>query len=135
MPGPTDFPQILTTTSTATQAITTTTETVIATLTNINSRGSNFPINFTGSAVFVVQAATTLVTMRIRIGSVTGTVIGVAQPVAGGIAGDITNADGTVGAQFVPSAEVAGMTVVLTIQATAAGANWNVTYASLIAQQ
>lgn len=135
MPGPTSFPQIAQTTNTGTQSITTTTETVIATLSNVNSRGSNYPINFNGSAVFAVQAATTAVTMRIRQGSLTGSIVGTAQQVSGGVAGDITAGDGTIGATLTPAAEVANATYVLTIQATAAAANWNVTYANLTAVQ
>lgn len=135
MPGPTEFPQIATVTNTGVQAITTNTETVIATLTNLNSRGSNYPINITGSAAFAVNASTTLTTMRIRLATVTGTIIGAAQPVQGGVAGDVNTADGTIGAIYTPSLEVAGLTLVLTIQATAAAANWNVTFAHLVAQQ
>ena len=135
MPGPTEFPQILQTNNTGTQSITTTTETVIATLTNINSRGSNYPINLAASAVFAINASTTSVTMRLRLGTVTGTVIGAAQVVSGGVAGDISAGDGSIGATYTPSLEVAGLTVVLTIQAAAAAANWNVTYANIVAQQ
>lgn len=135
MPGITAFPQILSVTNTGTQLITTTTETVISTLQNVNSRGSNYPINIQGSAVFAINASTTTVTMRLRLGSLTGTLLGQAQPVSGGIAGDITAGDGTIGAQYTPSLEVAGLVIVLTIQATAAAANWNVTYSNITAQQ
>ena len=132
---PTPFPQIATVSNTGTQSITTTAETVISTLSNINSRGANFPVNLTGSAVFAVAAATTQTVMRIRLGTVTGTIVGSPQTVEGGVAGDIAFADGTVFAQYTPSGEMAGQTFVLTIQATGAGANWNVTSAQLIAQQ
>lgn len=135
MPGPTAFPQIATVVNTNTQTVVTTAETVIATLTGINSRGSNFPINITGSAVFAVSAATTSTTLRIRLGGVTGTVLGQPQTVQGGVAGDVNAADATVGAVYVPSLEVAGLTLVLTIAAAAAAANWNVTLAQLVAQQ
>lgn len=135
MPGPTAFPQILQSTNTGTQSITTTTETVIATLNNINSKGQGYALNISGSAVFAIQAATTAVTMRLRVGSLTGILLGPAQVVSGGIAGDITAGDGTVGAMWTPTGEVANATLVLTIQATAAAANWNVTYANLQSQQ
>ena len=135
MPGNTAFPQIASTTNTGTQSITTTTETVIATLTNINSRGSNFPINISGSAVFAVNASTTATVMRLRAGSVTGTLLGAAQTVFAATAGTSSGADGSIGAIFTPSTEVAGLVLVLTVQATAAAANWNVTFAQLIAQQ
>lgn len=135
MSGPTAWPQIQSTFQTGTQAITTTTETVIATLSNINSRGSNFPINLVGSAVFAISAATTATTLRIRQGTVTGAVVGTLQVVTGGVAGDMNAGDGTVSATFTPSGEIANATFVLTIQATAAAANWNVTNAALTAQQ
>lgn len=135
MPGNTAFPQIYSATNSGIQVITTTTETVIATLTNINSRGSNFPINIQGAAVFAVQAATTATVMRIRAGSLTGTLLGAAQTVSAATAGTTSGADGSIGAVFTPSQEVAGLVLVLTIQATAAAANWNVTFAQLIAQQ
>lgn len=135
MSGPTAWPIIQSAFTTGTQAITTTTETVIATLSNINSRGSNFPINITGNAVFAVSAATTATTLRLRLGSVTGSLIGTAQVPSGGVAGDVNAADGTIVATYTPAQEVAGLVIVLTIQATAAGANWNVTNAGLTAQQ
>ena len=135
MSGPTAFPIIATATNTGTQTVATTAETVIATLANINSRGSNYPINVTGRAVFAVNASTTATVMRLRIGSATGTIIGAAQTVQSGVAGDVSGADGGVAAQYTPAQEVAGLTIVLTIQATAAAANWSVTMAQLIAQQ
>ena len=135
MPGSTAFPQIASTTNTGTQAITNNNETIIATLSNINSRGSNFPINISGSAVFTVQAATTATTMRLRLATLTGTLLGQAQPVYAATAGTTSGADGSIGAVYTPSLEVAGLVLVLTIQATNAGAAWNVTFAQLIAQQ
>ena len=135
MPGPTAWPLIQTVTNSGVQTITTVTETIIATLTNVNSRGSNFPINFAGSAVFAVSAATTATILRIRQGTLAGGLVGVAQTVQGGVAGDVNAADGSVFGQFTPASEIANATFVLTIQATAAGANWNVVTASLTAQQ
>ena len=135
MPGPTAFPQIATYTNIGSQAITTTNETVIATLQGINSRGSNFPINLAGRAIFAVNASTTSTTLRLRVGSLTGALIGAAQVVQGGVAGDVNAADGSIAATYTPALEVAGLVVVLTIQAAAAAANWNVTLAQLVAQQ
>lgn len=135
MSGPTAWPIIQSSFTTGTQAITTTAETVIATLSGINSRGSNFPINLTGNAVFAVSAATTATVLRLRIGTLTGTLIGTAQTPSGGVAGDVNAADGTIVATYTPAQEVAGLVVVLTIQATGAAANWNVTNAGLVAQQ
>lgn len=135
MPGPTAFPIINAATNTGTQTVVTTAETVIATLANVNSRGANFPINITGNAVFAVSPLTTATTLRLRAGTVTGPILGAAQIVSGGVAGDLTSADGTIVAQYTPTLEVAGFTIVLTIQATGAGANWNVTMAQIVAQQ
>lgn len=131
MTGPTAWPLIRQVIVTGTQAITTTTETVIATLANVNSKGSGFQLNFTGFAAFAVNADTTATTLRIRAGSVTGTLLGSAVIVAGATAGDLQDASGNVGATQNPTQEVAHATYVLTIQATSAAENWNTTYASL----
>lgn len=135
MSGPTAWPQVTQAIVTGSQAITTTAETVIATLTNVNSRGAGFSINLTGQAAFAVNASTTATTLRIRLGSVTGTLVGSAVIVSGGTAGDIADASGSVGGVFTPAQEIAGATFVLTIQATSAAANWNTTYARLQQQQ
>lgn len=135
MSGPTAWPQIQQVTVTGNQAITTTDETVIATLSNLNSRGSNYPVQFQGNAAFAVSALTTATTLRVRLGTLTGTLLGSAVIAAGATAGDLQDASGVVGANYVPSEEFANATFVLTIQATGAGANWNTTFASLQAMQ
>lgn len=135
MSGPTAWPQIQQVTVTGNQSITTTTETVIATLSNLNSRGSNYLVQFQGVATFAVSAATTATTLRIRAGSLTGTLLGSLVIAAGGVAGDIADASGVVGANYNPAQEFANATFVLTIQATAAAANWNTTFASFQALQ
>lgn len=135
MSGPTDFPQLQTVTNLSTQTITANTETVICTSNPINSRGSNYPINITGSMVSAVQAATTATTMRIRLGTLTGGIVGSTLIVQGGTAGTANTTDGTIGAQYTPALEVAGLLIVLTIQATAAGANWTVGFAQLFITQ
>lgn len=130
MPGPTAWQQQLQVVSLSTQAITTNTETVVATLGGVFSRSPGDPVFITGSAVFAVNASTTAVALRIRQTSLTGTSL-CNVTVSGGVAGDITSADGTVGAQDTPAGEYSNQTYVLTIQSTAAAANWNVTFASL----
>lgn len=135
MTGPTAWPHIRQDIVTGNQAITNTTETVIATLNNINSRGAGYTIHFTGQAAFAVSAATTATTLRIRADSLTGTLLGSAVIVSGAVAADLTNDSGVVGADLTPNQEIAGATFVLTIQATAAAAAWNTTYARLEAQQ
>lgn len=130
MPGPTAWTQNLQTFSFSAQTITANTETVIATLTGINSRGPGFPVLLNGWAAFVVQAATTSVTMRIRQDSLTGSVVGAPGILAATAATtsqntlDVTEVD-------TPAGEYAGKTYVLTVQAAAAGANWNVNAATL----
>lgn len=135
MPGPTAWPQTKQVIVTGNQAITKNVETVIATLPNLNSRGSGYTIHFNGQAAFAVDAATTATTLRIRIGSVTGTVVGSAVIAAAATAGDVQDASGVVGGDYTPAQEIAGATFVLTIEDTSAGASWNTTYARLEAQQ
>lgn len=130
MPGPTAWAQQYQVINTSSQSVTTTTETVVATLSGVNTRSPGSPISLFGNVCFVVQAATTATTIRLRVGSVTGTVLGQAQ-VIGSVAGQVSGADGAVGATDTPTGEYAGQSYVLTVAATAAGANWNVTFASL----
>lgn len=130
MAGPTAWQQTVSTQSVSVQSITTTTETVIATLSGIFSRSPGAPVNLTGNAVFSVNASTVSTTMRIRYQTIAGTAI-VAVIVAGGPAGDLTAGDGTIGVTDVPLGEYANQQYVLTIQATGAVANWNVNFASL----
>lgn len=134
MTGQTPWGQTVSVINTSPQTITTTTETVVATLSGLNSSGPGVPISLVGFCVFVVQAATTATNLRLRVGSVTGALVGVAQPISS-LAGDVTGADGSVAGVYTPSGELSGATFVLTVQATAAGANWNVTLASLQAFQ
>lgn len=130
MPGPTAWQQQYQVINTGTQTVTTTTETVVATLANINSRSPGAAISIFGNVCFAVQAATTSTTIRLRVGSVSGTLVGSAQSIAS-VAGQVSGADGAVAATDTPAGEYAGQTYVLTVQAAAAGANWNVTFASL----
>lgn len=130
MPGPTAWPQQFQVINTGAQTITTTSETVVATLAGVNSRSQGAQVSLFGACCFAVAAATTATTIRLRIGSLTGTLLGAAQPI-GSVAGQVTAADGAVAAVDTPAGEYAGQTYVLTVQATAAGANWNVTFASL----
>lgn len=130
MAGPTAWQQNLNTVNINAQSITTTSETVIATLSNINSRGSGGAIYFTASAVYAINASTTLTTLRLRVGTLTGTQL-TSAAVQGGTAGTQNNGDGTIGYLYQVAGEVSGLVVVLTIQATSAAANWNVNFASL----
>lgn len=131
MPGPTAWQQIVPQVVTGAQVITTTAETVVATLLGVNSRGAGYPIYLTGQAVFVINAGTTQTFLRIRQGNLSGAIVGGQVSAAGGTAGGITQASGVVGGVFTPAQEVSGATFVLTVQATGAAANWDVTYAAL----
>lgn len=133
MPGPTPWQQNFTVYNFGTQSITTTAETVIATLAGVNSRSAGATINLLGYAQFAVQAATTSTTLRVRVGSLTGTVVSSTTGVFAATAASTSQDQLAVAAQDTPSGEYAGQTYVLTIAAAAAGANWNVTAASLIA--
>lgn len=132
MAGPTPWGQNFNVVNLGTQSITTTTETQITALTGINNRALGSPIYFAANAVFAINASCTSTTLRLRAGSSTGTILATGV-VSGGTAGTSTAADGTIAYLLNPSGEVAGYTVVLTIQATAAAANWNVTLASISA--
>lgn len=131
MPGPTPWTQQWATYNYSTQSITTTSETVIATLAGVNSRSPGTPISLVGFAQFAVQAATTSVTLRIRSTALSGSVIQSATGVFAATAATASQDQLNIAVQDTPSGEYAGQTYVLTIQAAAAGANWNTVIASL----
>jgi len=130
MPGPTAWQQTVINDVIGNQSITTTTETVIATLAGINSRSVGASIKLLGVCTFAVAAATTSVTLRIRPDSISGTALATTV-VEGGVAGDIADATGVIVAEDLFTGEYCNKTYVLTIAAAAAGANWNVLNASL----
>lgn len=131
MPGPTNWPQTFSVVNTGTQAITTTTETVVATLNNVNSRGAGFGISLTGLVVCAVDAGTTVTTFRIRANSLTGSIVTGGTSAMGGIATDLTSIVAEVAGNDTTAVEFAGKTYVLTVQSTGAASNWNVTFARL----
>lgn len=133
MPGPTPWQQSAYASSLGAQTITTTTETVICTLSGVTSRGQGFPVNLSGFAQFAVNAATTATLLRVRLGSVTGGIVGSVTGQYAATAGTATFDQLQVATTDNPTGEYAGQVYVLTIQATAAGANWNVTAATLSA--
>jgi hypothetical protein len=133
MPGPTAWQQNLFVINNSVQTVVTNAETVIATLVGVTSRSPGGPINLTGFAAFQVSALTTATTLRVRIGSVTGTILNAAAPAITGTAGSTTTNTIDGSWQDQPVGEYNNQTYVLTIQSTAAGANWNVTLASLAA--
>jgi len=130
MPGPTAWQQTVINDVIGNQSITTTVETVIATLAGINSRSVGASIKLLGVCTFAVAAATTSVTLRIRPDSISGAALATTV-VEGGVAGDIADATGVIVAEDLFTGEYCNKTYVLTIAAAAAGANWNVLNASL----
>lgn len=130
MSGPTAWQQTSVLDVIGNQSITTNTETAIATLAGINSRGVGVPIKLLGTAAFAVSALTTAVTLRIRPDSITGTALATVT-VEGGTAGDIADATGVIAAEDTFSGEYCNKSYLLTIQSANAGANWNVLNASL----
>lgn len=135
MTGPTAWGQTRQVIATGNQSVTDADETVIATLPNISSRGAGFTIHLNGQAAFAVSAATTATTLRIRLGTLTGTIVGSLVIASAATAADLKNASGVVGGDYTPDQEIANATFVLTIQQTAAAAAWDTTYARLEAQQ
>jgi hypothetical protein len=133
MPGTTPWQQTYTTVSSAFVTIVANTETVIATLTGISSRSPGSPILLSGYAFYLVNAATTLTTLRVRQTSLTGALVQGSAPGMGATAASQTSSNQEVVVQDSPMGEVSNMTYVLTIQSTAAGANWNVALATLTA--
>lgn len=130
MPGPTAWQQNFQVISTTAQSITANTETVIASLTVPYNRSPGGQVFLFGACCFAVQAATTNTALRLRYNSAGGAAITAAQNI-GATAASSTGADGAIAGVDTPAGEIAGQVYVLTIQATNAGANWNVTFASL----
>jgi hypothetical protein len=130
MPGPTVNNQIFSAVNSTTTTVTTTTETVVCTLSNLNSRGVGYPLAIEGFLTCAVSPLTTLTVARIRQNTLSGAIVGSAAN-TGGIAGDLTSLSIVVNGIDQPAGEYAGQSYVLTVQATGAGANWNVTFAFL----
>jgi hypothetical protein len=133
MPGPTAWQQTIVTGTYGTQTITTNTETVVATLSGVNSRSPGGQIALTGYCQFAVQAATTDVKVRVRQDSLTGAVLNTQPAEFAATAATTTFEQLSIVATDTPAGEYAGKQYVLTIQATNAGANWSVTAATLAA--
>lgn len=112
--------------------LTTTAETVVATLSGITTAQPGEKIVLKGLAQLTTGTGTTAVTPRIRRDSVTGTVVNEANPITVGAAAGSTE-DFEVECEDSFSGEVAGQTYVLTLEQTAATANGNCLYSSLTA--
>jgi hypothetical protein len=130
---PSSFKQTVQNTNLSTQTITTTTETVIATLAGVTNWSPGAPVILAGYAFFAINASTTSTTLRIRSGSLSGAVIGAQAAVLAETAGTISQAPLEIATVDNVTGEYGSQTYVLTIQAAAAAANWNVTIAQLTA--
>jgi len=126
MPSPVN---IYTATVTSSQSVTTTTETAVATMSRLNVDRIQRRIQFNGLVNITPGTGGTSVTLRVRRGSVGGTIVGVAQAqavTAGStysIAINVTDEPG----------EVAGAGYVLTVAVASATDNSTVNYAHLLA--
>lgn len=115
---------------TADTTLTTTSETVVATLSGITTSQAGQTIALRGQATITTGGSTTAITLRVRRDSVSGTVVGEA------IADQIEAAAGStethdIYAEDTTRGEGSGFTYVLTAQQTAAAANGSALQASL----
>lgn len=117
--------------ATADAAITTTTETVAATVSGVNMPGPGGRIKLSGFAQVTAGTGTTALTPRIRRGTdATGTLIGEGNPITGGVAAGSTTSL-SLDTTDAPAGELANQSYVLTIQQTGASANGSIIQASL----
>lgn len=115
---------------TADTTMTTTTETVIATLTGVSTSGPGRKIQLRGEAKITTGASTTALNLRIRRDSLTGTVVDESNPVQVEAAAGSTE-DHDIVAEDIPSGEIFNATYVLTAQGTGSAANNTCVYAYL----
>lgn len=106
------------------------TETVILTLGGVSSEFPNQAIILVALAAITLAASTTAMTLRIRQQSLTGTLVGEAVAQTGDIAASKISVLSCFATDT--SVEVAGMTYVLTMQATAGGSAANCTASNMV---
>lgn len=117
----TPYQRIATVAPTVDVNVPTTTETVVATIPNVNTQDPGANVAIEATVTLTTGTATTAVVLRIRRGSVTGTIIGEAEtdtPI--GAAGSTDPY--SIGATDQPG-EVASQNYVVTVQQTAATGN------------
>lgn len=113
--------------------VTTTSETVVATVSGINTYAPGAPIRLKGFVQLTTGTATTAVTLRVRRDSVTGTVVN--EPNAEQIEAAAGSTEGhEVLCDDSFAGEVAGQTYVLTVEQTAATGNGSALYGYLNAE-
>lgn len=132
MAGPTPFNITAFSYSAANQTVVTTAETVIATLSGINSRSVGNPINLNGFCVVTLGASTTSIVLRVRQDSVTGTVVGASSSTSTAQA-TLATVAGAIEVQDNSAVEYSNKTYVMTVVCTAATANSTVVAATLAA--
>lgn len=110
--------------------LTTTAETVVATLTGVSTRGPGRKIQLKGHAKITTGGSTTALNLRIRRDSLTGTQVDENNPIQIEAAAGSTE-DHDASAEDVPTGEVFNATYVLTAQQTAAAADGTCVYAYL----
>lgn len=115
---------------TADTTLTTTNETVLATLTGVSTSQPGQTVGLRGSFRLTTGAATTAITPRIREDSLTGAVVGEATAVQIEAAAGSTE-DHDIYVEHVNPGEMSGKTYVLTAQQTAATGNGTALNASL----
>lgn len=118
---------------TANTTITTTAETVVATLSGISTSGPGRTIRLKGQAKITTGGSTTALNLRIRRDSLTGTVVDESNIVQIEAAAGSTE-DHDIAAEDIPSGEVFNATYVLTVQGTGSAADNTCLYAYLEAQ-
>lgn len=107
---------------TADTTLVTTAETVIATLGGIGTSAPGRSVKLTGEATITTGTNTTALTFRIRRDSLTGTVVGEANPVQIEAAAG-SSEDHDIEVVDTPTGEIYNATYVLTVAQTAASAN------------
>jgi|SRR5688572_2866812 len=122
--------QTVSTEVTSNVTLTTTTETVVATLSGVSTSGAGRKIQLKGHAKITTGANTTALNLRIRRDSLTGTVVDESNPVQVEAAAGSTE-DHEIPAEDVPTGEIFNATYVLTAQQTGASADGTAVYAYL----
>lgn len=125
MPGMTVSTEV-----TANTTLTTTSETVIATLTGVSTSGPGRTVRFQGFAKVTTGGSTTGLTLRIRRDSVSGTIVDEDNVTQISTAAGSTE-DHSISADDVLTGEIFNATYVLTAQQAAAAANGTALYAYL----
>lgn len=113
------------------QTITTTAETVVATLSGVSSRRAGQKVHLEGHVNITTGTSTTAVVLRIRQDSLTGTVVDTVETDSLAAAAAGNPEDHFISADFPGAGELSLKTFVLTVTQTGAAANGTVNLAEL----